>query len=277
MTRTCAWVVVLGWICAAAAASAANSGLPARPFDYALFGLKEVRLGMGTRVDVGDVGVNQEQGRVRLRARARVDGTIVAETIRLGTGARAVRLVATRVEGDERRSDFERLSGLPLVPTMTLVQVVPGTADKELPPNSQELGLPPGSYGSIRVGSRSRLTLAGGTYDVRSIDVRRSGQILCETPCIINVDDRVLLNESAQLGAVSPLDATAVQVNVEGGGRDRSAFRAESRTTVDATVYAPAGRIHLGPGGHFTGAFVGDTIEVLSRARVKAMPIPATP
>jgi hypothetical protein len=263
--------VVLGWVCAAAAASA-NSGLPARATDYAVFGLKDVRLGTGARVQVGDVGVNQPLGRVWLKLRARVAGMVIAETVRLGHGARVGRLVAGRLEGGH---SFERLdSALPLIPVLPLVQVVPGNQDKELPQKSVELGLPQGAYGRIRVGSRSRLTLAGGQYDVLAIVVRRNGQLLCEAPCTINVDDRAVFNDGARLGAVEPLDATAVRVNVEGGSGNRALFRAEAQSTVDATVYAPTGHIHLGVGGNFTGAFVGESVEILRRARVKAMPAP---
>ena len=58
----------------------ARGGAPADPFSYAVFGIADVTLA-GVTVVVGDVGVNQ--GTVSVGPRARVGGTLAADTITL--------------------------------------------------------------------------------------------------------------------------------------------------------------------------------------------------
>lgn len=253
------------------AATALAGTLPTRAFDYAVFGLSDVMIGSFARVDGGDVGCNLDLGSVWLRNRARVSGLVAADTVKLGPNSHAAGFFCRVVEGDVGVTCGHLT--LPLDGGLQIVRVIPGVRDVKLPARSRQEGLAAGEYGKIRVGTKSRLTLAGGKYDVRSIDVTRGGQILCLAPCTLNVRDQVQLREESILTAPGALDARAIRVNVEGGG-GRAAFRAEARSTVDATVYAPNGRIHLGTNGRFSGAFVGDSVEVLQRARVRSVPAP---
>jgi len=268
--RACSRAALVGLLVAAHAAGA--GGLPARAFDYALFGFDDVTLGSGAQVDAGDVGCNLPLGRVWLQQRARVAGAVAGDTVRLGRNARAGGVWCRVLEG--ATSPACGAVTLPLLADLPLVQVVPGGVDVKLPRKSLQSGLPSGAYRRIVVGSRSRLSLAGGTYAVSSLEVRRNGQLLCESPCVINVDDHVRLEQSTRLAGVAPLDATAVQVNVEGGFIHRAAFRADQRSVVEGSVYAPEGLIRLGVNGRFRGAFVGKSIEVLQRAHVVSVPRP---
>jgi hypothetical protein len=265
---------LLGGVLLAAASTQANVGLPTSPLSYAVFGLDDVMIGEASQVEVGDVGCNLQLGAVWLKGRSRVAGAVAGDNVRLGNKAKAGRLLCNVLEGTDGTTSCETLT-LPLVAPVMLptVNVVPGGKDVKLNRRSRQQGLPPGEYGKIRVGSRSRLSLTGGTYDVRSIEVNRNGQLLCEAPCTINVDDRAVFHELSRLGPLGSLAATAVRVNVEGGG-NQAAFRAEGRSTIDAIVYAPEGRIHLGTAGRFTGAFIGKIVEVMGRARVRGVPVP---
>jgi hypothetical protein len=83
------------------------------------------------------------------------------------------------------------------------------------------------------------------------------------------VQEHVRLKPRAAIGAVAPLDATAVRLDIEGSGRGKS-FTSGARAEVDATIYAPDGVVVLGRKGRYTGAFVGGTVRVGAASRVAA-------
>jgi hypothetical protein len=238
-----------------------------RPSSYAVLGLEDVTLRPGVHVEGGDVGANR--GEVTLRPGVRVDGKVLADTIVARGRPRAGSLVCRLLVGT-RRFDCEALA-TPVVDlrSLEIVQVVPGAAQVVVPANANAAPLAPGSYGDVRVGRRGRLLLAGGVYSVRSIRIGPRGRILCTAACRVSVQEHVRLRRRALLGAAAPLDAHAVRIDVE-GSRRRPSFTSGARTEVDATIYAPDGAVILGPNGHYTGAFVGETVRVGSGSRVKA-------
>jgi hypothetical protein len=238
-----------------------------RPASYAVLGLDDATLRANVHVEGGDVGANR--GDVTLGPGSRVDGRVVADTIRVRGGARAGSLLCRLLVGT-RRFDCETLA-TPVVDlrSLEIIQVTPGAADVVVPANANAAPLAPGSYGEVRVGRRGRLLLGGGVYAVRSIAIGARGRILCTGQCRISVQERVRLKSRSMVGAVAPLDAHAVRVDIEGSGRGAS-FTSGAKTTVDATIYAPDGAVILGRGGRYTGAFVGDTVRVGAGSRVTA-------
>jgi hypothetical protein len=238
-----------------------------RPASYAVLGLEDVTLRPGVRVEGGNVGANR--GGVTLGAGVRVDGKVIADTITVRGRPRAGSLVCRLLVGT-RRLDCETLA-TPVVDlrSLEIIQVVPGAAQVLVPANANAAPLAPGSYGDIRVGRRGRLLLGGGVYSVRSITIGPRGRILCTAACRLSVQEHVRLRPRAVIGAVAPLDALAVRIDIEGSGRGPS-FTSGPRTDVDATVYAPDGTVILGRDGRYSGAFVGDTVRVGTGSRVRA-------
>ena len=239
---------------------------------YAILGLEDVMLRGQVEVDGGDVGCNAQGGTVTMNASARVIGAVAADEIRLGFRARADRLFCSQLVPIRRTSATCAPATTPLVDpaTLPLVQIDAGKDDVRLPRLATRMALPAGAYGVLRLGQRAQLTLAGGDYAFRSIDLEDRAQLLCESACTIGVDEEVLLKDDVQLGAMPPLDAHAVRVNVHGGLRSQAAFRAYRRSIVGATVYAPNGGIVLGINGRYSGAFIGKTILVYQHAQITA-------
>lgn len=238
-----------------------------RPSSYAVLGLDDVVLRPGVRIEGGNVGANR--GGVTLAGGARVDGAVIADTITVHGRPRTGALVCRLLIGS-RRVNCETLA-TPVVDlrSLEIVQVVPGAAQVVVPANANAAPLAPGAYGDVRVGRRGRLLLGGGVYSVRSISVGPRGRILCTGACRVSVQEHVRLRPRAVIGAVAPLDAHAVRIDIEGSGRGAS-FVSGPRASVDATIYAPDGTVVLGPHGHYSGAFVGDTVRVGVDSRVLA-------
>jgi hypothetical protein len=247
------------------AVGAANAQ-PTRLADYAVFGLEDVTLGRGVRVE-GGVGANR--GTLRLGAGARVEAAVAADTIRIGSRARAESLFCRLLVGRVRVS-CESLS-LPLVDTRALriVQVVPGGAEVRVPARASAAPLVAGAYGEVRVGRRGRLLLAGGRYELQSIALARRSRLQCAAPCEVAVLERVMVGKEARLGAAAPLDARAVRIDVEADG-ERNGFVARPRASIAANVYAPESTIVLGAGGRHDGAFVGRSVRIGAAAEVTA-------
>jgi hypothetical protein len=238
-----------------------------RPGAYVVLGLDGVTLAARVHVSGGDVGANR--GSIAVGARARIDGTIAGDTIRIGRGARASDLLCRFVIGPVRYT-CSALSGAVVdLATLPLVQVAAGTADVRVPARARAAPLGPAAYGDARVGRAGELLLAGGTYAFRTITLGPGARLLCTAACRVEVQTAVVLAARARLGAAAPLDAHAVRVDIE--AKDRTGgFSAASRTTVDASIYTPQGRVRLGERGRYTGGFLGRSVNVGARARVTA-------
>lgn len=232
---------------------------------FALLGLEDVTLGAGATIESGNVGANR--GAVTIGTRADVSGAVLADTVTLAGGNRLGPLFCRFVRGPLRFGCTSLVAPVVDVSHLSFVQVLPGTADVAVPRRTSTAPLPAGAYGRITVAARGRLLLAGGTYDLLSLDVHPRGQALCASRCEIRVRERTTLRRHASLGVVRPLTATALRLDVESQG-PRPAFVAGARTSVGGTVYAPGGDIVLGARGRYDGAFVGRTITVGSHARV---------
>jgi hypothetical protein len=233
---------------------------------FAVLGLEDATLGAGADVQSGNVGANR--GTVTLRPHAAVAGSVLGDTIALAGLNRVGALFCTFVRGPLRFGCTTLVGPVVDVSRLAFVQVRPGAGDVEVPSRTSTAPLPPGAYGRVSVGSRARLMLAGGTYELRALDVAARGNVLCAAGCRLRVRERVRLGRRAVLSSVAPLEATQLRVDVESQGR-RPSFTAGTHATVDGSVYAPGGDIVLGARGRYEGAFVGRSVTVGTRARLK--------
>lgn len=253
------------------AATGGAASLPTNPFHFAIFAIDGVELGQSAQVDRGDVGVNNESGQVMLRARARVAGNIAAGTVVMGRNARANGdLFCTT--GPVGTPGCQALT-LPLVDASLLpvVNVEPGAQDVKLGPRLAST-LAAGKYRKVKIGTKSQLKLAAGTYTFQSLRIGKGAALLCQGACTIGVDQPVYIEQSGILSTTDPADASKVRINIEFGSPNRAAFFATQKSRVDATVYAPVGIIRLGTNGRFSGAFVAKSVELMQRARVVVDP-----
>lgn len=259
-------VVVVGFGLIAVASATARE--QAEATGYAVLGLDQVTLQPGVRVEAGDVGVNR--GSASIGRGVRVGGAVAADIVRLGRHVRLGSLQCRILEGTQVPTGCGVLT-TPLVDSsrLTLVQALAGAAEVTVPPRASTAPLAPGAYGDVAVARHGLLLLAGGNYDVRSITLAPHGNLLCAGRCRIRVRDEVVLRRGAQLGATAPATTPDVSVEIEGNGH-RPALKAEARSEVAATVYAPRGEIVLGSRGRYEGAFVAASVTVGRHAHVKA-------
>src|SRR5262245_16340432 len=247
---------------------------------YAVLGVNEVRVGLGTRVQPGAVGVTA--GTVRLGTSAQVPGTVVGGSVRVARRARVGRLFCQIVSGAGFGSGVvggPTVGGSPIPGCLQLTvpvvdpallvppTVTPGVTDMVVKPRSTAAPLVQGSYGALRVGRGSLLQLDGGTYQVRSIRLAPTARLVCMDDCRIGVAENVRLGPKAQIGAVRGLMAERVRLDIA-AGTTGAAFRAGPRAVVAGTIFAPTGTVLLGQNGDYQGAFVGNTVVVRAHSQV---------
>jgi hypothetical protein len=237
------------------------------PFDYAIFGLKQVRLGPGVEVFSGDVGANV--GTLFIGPGARVGGNVAAFSIRLAKGARVARRVFCLFLDGTTSVQCRGPVSVPLVPAAALPPVVaaPGRTPVRVAAERIAGPMAAGAYGRVRLGAHAGLLLSGGTYTLRALRLGPHAELVCAAACRIEVLDTVRLSASAQVGPAPGLADTAVEIDIAAGG-PVPALRTGPGTAVTGIVYAPAGAVVLGGKGRYEGSFVGATVRVGADAQV---------
>ena len=174
-------------------ALASAAGAQSQPVlrGFAILGVDEVRLGRNVRVARGAVGATN--GNVRLAVSARVQGAVVAPSVRVARGVRVGRLFCGTVSGGAfgpgvvggptvvgapASSGCLQLKTPVVDPALLAsVPVAPGTSDMTIPPRHVPSALAQGSYGAIVVRRGAILELAGGSYQVRSIRLAATARL----------------------------------------------------------------------------------------------------
>ena len=159
---------------------------------------------------------------------------------------------------------------LPVVVLPALPAITPGTQNIEVARRGSQ-ALTPGNYGVLTVNSDATLTLAGGTYHVKSLDVRQRGKILAAGPVEIYVQNEIDTDSNTVIGPASG-SVAARNIKIFVAGTDDKGHRGDDaevgsvavefgqNSTVSANVYAPNGTIHLRSGSGGTGAFIGKAV-----------------
>lgn len=155
--------------------------------------------------------------------------------------------------------------------TMTWSICFPSTnhGNVNLEPDTAQT-LSPGSYGSLAVKSRARLSLTSGTYIFRSMDIEPQAVLLLDKrngPIALYVADSVIYRGSLLDQGGNPDDFFIGYAGTQAvflGGSFRGAFVAPNADLVLTTV----------PGG-FTGSFYAHDIEAQARVTITHRPFPS--
>src|SRR5579875_2908965 len=146
------------------------------PFDYALFGLTQTRLGPGVEVFSGDIGAN-------------------VGTVTIGAGARVARRLFCLFLDGTTSTQCRAAVTVPLVAPAALppVTAAPGRIAVRVAAGRIAGPLGPGAYGRVHLGGHAGLLLTGGTYALRALRLGRHAELVCAAACRIAVLDPVRL------------------------------------------------------------------------------------
>jgi hypothetical protein len=237
---------------------------PADVLAYTLFAIKHASIGAKSRVQ-GDAGCLFTE--LALGPGVHVNGAAAAPAITVGRGARVSGgLYCGTLDGG---SDACMALPNPLVTAPSIVLAGPASnvdisAAKRTKPTSP---LAAGTYGALVAGTASEIALAGGSYQFESITLGSRAKLLCRLPCDVTVRRRVEMGQATRLGAGDGVAPSGVVLRIAAQG-ETTALATKSRAQVRGTIYAPGGDVVLGAATKVTGALVGNTVTVGSRARL---------
>ena len=126
--------------------------------------------------------------------------------------------------------------------------------------------LAPGQYEEIFVDEKGVLILEGGLYSVKSIEIKKKGQLLFADSTQLVVEEEFKSNKDTVVGPSSNSDITAADIEIFVG----SNINPDSSTNVDfdkdvivsANIYAPNGEIKMDKGAVATGSFVANKVKI---------------
>lgn len=144
-----------------------------------------------------------------------------------------------------------------------------GTVSDVVVNSEQTLILPAGDYDNITVGESGKLHFTGGVYNIRSIFAEQEAELLFDQPSELRVEKDINTDERVFIGPASgsELNASDIQIFVEGIGALGTHMTVDNLNLVLAHVYAPNGLIHQKEESQFFGIYLGKDIRLGEEAQ----------
>ena len=132
--------------------------------------------------------------------------------------------------------------------------------------------LPPGNYGFVKLGYKSRLTLAGGSYHFRSLRLDDGAKLYFAGTTRLHVRYGVDMDDNALVGPVSGGSVTAADLTVFVQGTDPECGHSyvvhiDEDASISGTFYAPNGTVRLEEDARATGALLARSVRLGKRVQ----------
>ena len=145
----------------------------------------------------------------------------------------------------------------------------PGQQDLDI---TIDAHLQPGAYGNVRVAPGKKLTLDGGTYEFRSIQLGEKSSLLADRPATVEVKLNVAAALHVHIGP-APLSANTAHdmiFYVEGADAlNQFAWQTKDELFIMANVYAKNGTFSIGRSSTLLGAFIGKAVVIGSSSTLR--------
>ena len=250
---------------------------PSRIEDYVLFAQDSLALGVGVRVEAGNIGVNDPPAGDRevelwVGANTQLSSstTLSADTVSLGLGVQVPGIVFCN---DLRRLPSSAFTGKKISPLQLPLLQAPEMPPFSVPADAPDLVVPPEEgglpwtetvAGKLTILPEAVVVLGSGVHTFRSLSIQQEGRLECAGPCELRVVEEVRLGPHAYLGPSQVLPASDLRLTI--AGNRIPALQASAGSTIRGQVYAPRGNMRLGMGGTFVGSFVAQSIWALPGA-----------
>jgi hypothetical protein len=255
-------LVGLAFLCALAFVAPAHA-ITIDGTDYALFAKTAIEMEDGESTILGNVGVNDVGGLLRVGAFNNIVGTATADDLFFGTASQ-VSVCAFNTSGGvdpdavcgRQAQAITPITAWPPAPVPTVPPCV-NTWPDVIVHHRDSVSLDPGCYGDVRIGDGATLTLAAGTYDFKTLRLE-NGSLLNGNGAIVNVKGLVVTEPAVSISGVT-INSSASRGVVVGIGHG---------SFLDSVVLnAPNGTVHL-----HRGVVVAFVVEVIAR-RIVVGPI----
>ena len=227
--------------------------------DYVLFGKTAVKMEDGGFMNIlGNVGVNDVGGLLRVGAHNAIVGTATADTMFFGSASSVAACeFNTSTGGNPNVACGSQGPTLPLPltawPPLPLPAVTPCPPDVTVAPGAT-LNLAPGCRQDVRVRDGATLNLSPGLYEWKSLRV--------ETGATVN-GGGATVNLTGQFVTEPSVTINDVTVTSVAQGTFEAISIGNSSAVNNSLLYAPDARMHLHLGGRYVNAsFVAVLITV---------------
>jgi hypothetical protein len=242
--------------------------------DFVALGLQATQVGSGTTVISGNVGAfdktltpgGNQVTEVRIGAGSMLIGgpQVAGDTVRLDPGVLAGEVYAVDPISAGPGAIFGARNGY--VPLFLCLPAFPGFmafgADLTVKNN---MLLPPGNYGALRVFPGVKLTLLGGTYVFKSIALDSQSALLAVRPTTVEVSLRVATRDNVTIGPAPGSSNSAHDMVFYVAAPDvlrLLAWQAGDQLFITANVYAKNGTFSVGRNSVAIGAFIGNAVTI---------------
>jgi hypothetical protein len=243
--------------------------------DFVVLARDWATLGSGASIGRGNVGVfQQSDGAPRSPGLELVAGprAVFAGESRLA--AHSVQLKAGTLAGDVFHVDslltgpgvvfaakpgyVPLFSGLPAVPAFTA-----GIEDRRL----RHERLVSGSYRDVVLQPNASVTLTGGNYFFRSIELKPGARLLASAPSTLHVTESFSIGPNGHAGPLpgsgaQPSELFLYALGAQGLRRSSDTIDVGPGAALELNAYAPDGVLSFGPESRGTGAFLGRAVQV---------------
>ena len=242
--------------------------------DFVILAGNSVRLQTGgVVVNGGDVGARGTGSGPFLSGGVAVDAltgvtvqasrNIIADSVRLGTGARVGDVQTNRLIKETGASHGNVSAAVPLPGLPAAAAVTPGSVAVTVAAGATKT-VSPGRFGNVSVGTGGKLRFSAGDYDVADVALATGARLEALGPVQLRIAKRLSGSSGAFVGAAAGVSLRARHFRIEVSGINgtsgalnatpaAAAFTTGAQIT--ALVLVPSGTLALGTGARATGAF----------------------
>ncbi|MGH3370547.1 MAG: HYR domain-containing protein, partial [Nocardioidaceae bacterium] len=252
--------------------------------DFVVLATEWAKIETAARVETGNVGVYD--------ASAGIPNTggieVAVATSALLTGGPQIAAHSVSLANDVHAGDVFRVDKLVASPSATYTEKIgyvplffggmPAFPSYTASgPNRNLSGvqtLAAGNYGTVSTGPNAVVTLSGGVYRMRSLELKPGAKLHISAASELRVAGRVLVASGTTVGpapasGLSAKDLVIYSSAVDGPpNKPADAIQFGSMAVIAANAYAPNGTVSVGTYTSATGAFVGKRVVVASNAVV---------
>lgn len=240
------------------------SGFSNQPFfnsvdNFVLFGNEELKLEQGVQISSGDIGSNKD---LDIQKDVIVNGNLFADKITIDKSS----VINGNASFNKLQSQKEtQILGVTTIPVSLPIASLPaisdfpiGTQDIKFTGTSTANVLNPGNYKDIIVDRNSRLTLLGGFYNLRKIELRENSVLIFATSTALNIKEELFAQQKVSILPDANVKFDDLKINY----KSQKPTEFGKRSFLNFKLFAPNTQVHIGEEAIVRGQILAKKIRV---------------
>lgn len=225
---------------------------------FVLFAEEEIKLEQGVQVSSGDLGAN---GKLGIQKEAIINGNLFADRITIDKDS--------QINGNASYNKLDikkesRILGTQIKPVQLPVALLPeipdfavGTQDFKFV--GQNNALTAGNYRDVTIEKDGRLTLSGGAYNLRKLELKENSTLIFSAPAIANIKEELKAQQNVSfLPAANSLTPQDLEIRYA----DKKSIEFGKRSFLNFKLMAPEASVHIGEETTLRGQVLARKVRV---------------